>query len=235
MKADAMDSASKDPWQDMFPLDEARQATNFLVSTWHRIVKECPEHLKPSQLEPALTENFWWHLNETSGPVGRLTGQWSYERHLMELDSATKKLIKRMRMDITYFSNAQLPQLDMVYEFKKLSPESSSRSKYRGKDGLQRFVDGHYAKHQPIAAMVGMTLKNRADCISKLSADLGKSTAQTSLSMVANDAGKHVCMPSELFDAHADFDTQHVRPAGQAWKDGNIRVAHIFLPLPGCT
>lgn len=235
METKAMDSASIDPWQEMFPLNEARQATEFLVTTWHRITSESPDRFSPGKSEPVLTEIFWWHLNQTSTSVGRLTGQWSYERHLLELDPATKKFMKRMRMDITYFSNAQLPQLDMVYEFKKLKPESASRGKYRGKDGLQRFVDGYYAKHQPIAAMVGMTLSDRAGCISKLAADLAKPTAHTSLSMVANGAGKHVCAPSEVFGTHAEFDTQHVRPADQAWAGGNIRVAHIFLPLPGCT
>ena len=231
----AMDSAPKDPWQDMFPLDEARQATAFLVDTWHHIVQEFPDHLEPTQLEPKLTENFWWYLDRTSEPKGRLTGQWNYERHRMELNSATLKLVKRMRLDITYFSNARLPQLDLVYEFKKLSPESSSRGKYRGAEGLGRFVAGHYAKNQPVAAMVGMVLKDRDGCIAGLITDLGKPTAHKTLSMVADAGGKHICNPSQLFDGHAEFDTQHVRPPDQAWPGGNIRVAHIFLPLPGCT
>ncbi|WP_323018435.1 hypothetical protein [Castellaniella sp.] len=219
----------------MFPLDEARQATEFLVATWYRITKDYPDHLKASQLEPVLTENFWWYLSEASGPIGRLTGQWSYERHSIERDPATKRLIKRIRLDITYFSNARLPRLDMVFEFKKLAPDSRSCGKYRGAEGLGRFVDGYYAKHQPFAAMVGMTLRDRAGCISKLTADLGKPNVQTALSMVTNAAGKHVCSPSELFGSHAAFDTQHERPADQTWSGGKICVAHIFLPLPGCS
>ncbi|EKT4081818.1 hypothetical protein D7Y42_03800 [Stenotrophomonas maltophilia] len=235
MEAEAMDSISKDPWQEMFPLNEARQATEFLVTTWHVITKERPDRFSPGKSEPVLTELFWWHLDQTSTSVGRLTGQWSYERSRTEIDQSTNKATKRIRLDITYFSNAQLPALDMVYEFKKLSPDSASRGKYRGVSGLRRFVDGNYAKHQPIAAMVGMTLKDRASCISKIASDLTKSTAHTSLAMVANGAGMHVCSPSQIFAAHAEFDTEHVRPASQAWKGGNIRVAHIFLPLPGCT
>lgn len=230
-----MDSTSTDPWQAMFPLDEARQATAFLVDTWHRIIKEYPDHLEPKLLEPKLTENFWWYLDRASEPEGRLTGQWNYERHRMVLDPATKKLVKRMRMDITYFSNAKLPQLDLIYEFKKLTSASSSRGKYRGPEGLGRFVNGQYATNQPIAAMVGMVINDRDGCISGLTTDLGKPTTQKTLSMIAGTGGKHVCTPSELFGGKAEFDTQHMRPAEQAWKGGNIRVAHIFLPLPGCS
>lgn len=224
-------SAPRDAWAQMFPVDEAQQATRFLVETWASVstvnVQKFARHLP----EPKLTEMFWWYLDRLSLGTGRLSGTWSYEKHKFEYDPVRGKDIKRIRQDIEYFSNAGPGRLTLTFEFKKVKADGDSWRKYQGESGMRRFVDGFYAKHEPVAAMVAMTLDAPDRCITSLRRSLAVAGIQSALQMLPDGAGVYLREPS-WFPGLAVFDTEHKRPADQAPPHGTTLLAHIFLALP---
>lgn len=224
-------SAPRDPWGAMFPVEEALRATQFLVDTWYKVTAKAPESFDRRRDEPHLTELFWWHLEQQSEPEGKLLGQWSYEKPRVELDPVTGKKIKRIRQDIEYFSNAGSVRLNLTYEFKKLKAKGDSWRTYQGERGMRRFVDGYYAKHQPIAAMVAMTLDDTKRCIDGLRRSLLVDGMRDSLKMLPDRDGRYLREPSQVFPTAA-FDTEHKRPLDQAPPQGATTLAHLFLALP---
>lgn len=158
-------------------------------------------------------------------------GQWSYEKPRFEFDPTTGKKIKRIRQDIEYFSNAGTERLNLTYEFKKLKAKGDSWRIYQGKNGMRRFVDGYYAKQQPVAAMVAMTLDDPKHCIDGLRRSLLVDGTRDSLKMLPDHDGRYIREPSIVFSDSATFDTEHKRPSDQAPPQGATMLAHIFLPL----
>lgn len=224
-------SPPRDPWGALFPVQEAHRATQFLVETWHTMTAKAPENFARRRNEPQLTEQLWWYLDRLAESEGKLLGQWSYEKPRFEFDPDTGKKIKRIRQDIEYFSNAGAVRLTLTYEFKKLKAKGDSWRAYQGKNGMRRFVDGYYAKQQPVAAMVAMTLDDNKRCIDGLRRSLLIDGTRDSLKMLPDGAGRYIREPSQVFPTAA-FDTEHKRPLDQAPPQGATTLAHFFLPLP---
>lgn len=225
-------SASRDAWLQLFPTDEAQRATGFLVETWRLVTTGgSASHFARTNNEAKLTERFWWHLDQMSVAIGKLTGQWNYEKHRIEIDPVTGEKIKRIRQDIEYFSNAGACRLSLTYEFKKVRASGDYWRTYQGSSGMRRFVDGYYAKQQPVAAMCAMTLEDNERCIDSLRRSLSVAGVQSTLQMLPDAGGKYLREPS-VFPRMAAFDTEHKRPADQAPPHGATLLAHIFLPLP---
>lgn len=224
-------SPPRDPWGALFPVEEAQRATKFLVDTWHTVTAKAPENFDRRRNEPVLTEQFWWYLDRLAESEGRLLGQWSYEKPRFEFDPVTRKKIKRIRQDIEYFSNAGSVRLNLTYEFKKLKAKGDSWRAYQGEHGMRRFVDGFYAKHQPVAAMVAMTLDDSERCINGLRRSLLIDGTRDSLKMLPDRDGRYLREPSQVFPTAA-FDTEHKRPLDQAPPQGATTLAHFFLALP---
>jgi len=224
-------STPRDLWAELFPQGEAQRATQFLVDTWHTVTGKSPENFDRRRPEHQLTEQFWWYLDQLAEPEGKLTGQWSYEKPHFEFDPVTQKKIKRIRQDIAYFSNAGSVRLSLTYEFKKLKAKGASWRVYQGEQGMRRFVDGYYAKHQPVAAMVAMTLDDNKRCIEGVRRSLLMAVTRTSLAMLPDPEGRYIREPSQVF-SKATFDTEHKRPLDQAPPQGATTLAHIFLALP---
>jgi hypothetical protein len=224
-------SPPRDPWGELFPVEEAKRATQFLVDTWHAVTAKAPQNFDRRQKEPQLTEQFWWYLDQLAESEGKLLGLWSYEKPRLEYDPVTRQKKKRIRQDIEYFSNAGRLRLSLTYEFKKLKADGDSWRAYQGKDGMRRFVDGYYAKQQPVAAMVAMTLDDTNRCIDGLRRSLLIDGTRDSLKMLPDRAGRYLREPSQVFSAAA-FDTEHKRPLDQAPPQGATTLAHLFLALP---
>ncbi len=225
-------SARRDAWIQLFPMDEAQRATAFLVQAWQTATTGGAAQDFAYRLNEAkITEKFWWFLDQLSVGAGRLTGQWNYEKPRIEFDPATGKKIKRIRQDIEYFSNAGSYRLSLTYEFKKVRASGDSWRTYQGISGMRRFVDGYYAKQQPVAVMVAMTMEETARCIDSLRRSLSVAGVRSELQMLPDPAGRYLREPS-FFPGRAAFDTEHKRPADQAPPHGTTLLAHVFLSLP---
>lgn len=61
----------------------------------------------------------------------------------------------RRRLDIVVESNIVRPRPRFVFEAKRLRKNSHPIGNYVGGEGLQRFIQGHYASQCPEAAMLG--------------------------------------------------------------------------------
>lgn len=219
-----------DAWLKMYPAEQAILAVRFLRDTWVEVTKASPAYFTESMKEPILTERLWSYLENRSISIGRLTGQWSYERQIIEFGLDGSK-IARIRKDITYFSD-KAGRLDLTFEFKKLTNKANSRNHYQGESGMRRFVDGHYAKKQPFALMVGMISGDLNGCVSALRTSLLKADTRKVLQLLPDEAGFYIREPSKLCESVAQFDTEHTRPVDRGPAHGSILLAHLFLEFP---
>jgi hypothetical protein len=64
----------------------------------------------------------------------------------------------RKRLDIRLDSSEVTPRARLRFEAKRLGPHHGT-SVYLGDEGIQRFLDGRYARHDPIAGMLGYVAK----------------------------------------------------------------------------
>lgn len=218
-------------WRDTFPLVPASAATQHLAQTWAIATRAYPDKFRHTDRENRITEFLWSEVAKSSLSA-RLTGKWTYEDPNVIFDAKRKGIIKRIRSDITYFSNKDEVTLFLVYEFKKLRDTDTSRKTYQGEDGMLRFVSGYYSVGQPLAAMVGMVIGDPAECINAMKRSLNVPGVRSSLSMVPDNA-EYVRAPSTTLDPVALFDTEHRRPADQApGGNGTTTLAHIFFAMP---
>lgn len=218
-------------WNLAFPVKEASRALSFLHEMWKEISPAKSKVFSPSVREDRQTELFHDYLNKQSSSRGRLTGIWINENPTIFLDDpdlSNPKVVKRIRADITYFSNANKTPLHLIFEFKKIRFGSSSINNYIKDNGMGRFVDGYYAQEIPIAIMVGMVIDDYEKCIDKLKAELSKPNNIAYLKTNIQKNGTIFSAPSEIFPNDALFDTEHVRPA----PNHEIRLSHLFLRMP---
>lgn len=223
-------------WKLAFPADEASRAVSFLVDIWKELTTHKPKKFDPKKRENLHTEFLHYYLHAHAKTRGRLTGCWiNEEPHVVldDPDADDPEIIKRIRKDITYFSNASSQGLTLVFEFKKISPSQKSWKTYIGDEGMGRFVTGDYSINQPVAIMVGMVIGSRFATIAGLQKLLNTTAKVGFLSMVAQPNGVTVSLPSALFPANADFDTEHTRTPDKAPPGGtSIQLSHLFLDMP---
>lgn len=209
----------------MIPVGETHAAARFLATTWDLIANSCPADLRYTKHEPKLTEMLYLHLNRLRAKSG-LTGFWVNEAQEPYFDGDCE--LRRIKKDITYYSNASRLRLELIFEFKKLS--RSSLATYRGEEGMRRFIDGNYAPQKPLAVMVGIILKgNYKDVVEALNNSLSRADVRSELQMVSDATGRYIRKPSEAVRSTAEFDTEHHRPADKAPPNGTTTIAHIFL------
>ncbi len=212
-------------WEEMIPVEETHAAARFLATTWNLIAKSCPKDIQYAKHEPKLTELLYIYLNRLRAKSG-LTGFWVNEAQEPHIDDDGE--LRRIKKDITYYSNASRLRLELIFEFKKLS--RSSLATYRGEEGMRRFIDGNYAPQNPLAVMVGIILKgNYEDVIEALYNSLSQADVRGELEMVSDATGRYIRRPSEAVRSTAQFDTEHRRPADKAPPNGTTTIAHIFL------
>lgn len=218
-------------WRKTFRDVPAKTATQHLVNTWHLATRAYPHKFKPSIRENKITEFLWNQIHRASA-AAKLTGKWTYEDPQVIFDAGGDEVISRTRSDITYFSDRQKPTLFLVFEFKKLKDQNTSRATYQGDDGMMRFVDGYYCVGWPYAVMVGMIIGDVHECVNNLKRSLNVAGTRSALCMGPDNA-VYVRVPSTLLDPSAEFDTEHRRPTSQAPSgNGTTTLSHIFLPMP---
>lgn len=216
-------------WQRAFGETDAKKVVEAVCEAWQELVQIANATFHAKERENVLTELLGEHIRTTKNGAG-LTGWWSYEDRLGRLARTATgglKMTDRRRTDIQYFSDRQLPALRLVFEFKKIDHTKKRRDDYTGADGMARFVTGDYSNGQPVAVMAGMLLKPLPQCMPPLQIYLSSAAAQGALAMLPDVAGNFVRTPASF--THAEFDTEHVRPAGKAPAHGSIVICHIFL------
>jgi len=219
--------SDRDAWLALFPHAVAEQSVNALYILWSRLADRYKPQFNHKTHEPRLTRALVFLLRSGSDEFG-LMGHWGSEQEVGDIDVKTGVITDPRRTDIQYQWNDPKRKLELVFEFKKLSSTSSSRSKY-AKDGISRFVDGHYSKRQPVALMVGILTEPYADCVPPLIRSLTRPAMKSALSLRHSAKGEATYSPSSLFPDHADFDTEHTRPPSLGPAHGTIRIAHLFL------
>lgn len=233
--ASAKNSGAND-WNSAFPGGEASRAVSFLSEIWEELSTAKPEKFNPRYRENTHTEFLHCYLDMHSVSRGRLTGRWINEEPHAILDDPLSDcpiVIKRIRKDVTYFSNANNVHLTLVFEFKKLSPNRRSWATYAGEEGMGRFVGGEYSKNEPVAVMVGMVIGDNFETVNGLQEKLSGSAMVGALKMIAQHNGVAVSSPSKIFPKNAIFDTEHFRTPDKAPAGGvSIRLAHLFLQMP---
>ncbi|MBX3726177.1 MAG: hypothetical protein KF823_09690 [Xanthomonadales bacterium] len=219
-------------WQAAFLDGDAPCAVRAVCEAWTTLVLTSPDTVNPGKRENHLTEILGEYLRGAKAQW-HLTGDWSYEHRQGRLRRATATgmtVTHRKRTDIRYFSNARLPALELIFEFKFLDHSSGKRRTYV-KEGLRRFLDGDYSQGQPVALMAAMLTVHRDDALPPLRRWLAGPKAHHQLDM-ACERGRQVRDPSALFPAHAAFDTEHLRDPDKAPAHGTIVVSHLFLEFP---
>lgn len=225
----------RNAWLALFPLEQATAATDALVAGWNTLAAEYRTEFNHKTHEHRLTRALVTLLRQTS-PGRGLMGYWGSEQEVGDIDIKTGRVTNLKRTDIHYHWNGESQRLELVYELKKLGDTSNSRRNY-AKEGIARFVDGHYSRSEPIAFMVGILVAERSQCIAALVKALKRPAMMTALNVRRTPEGEITYSPSVLFPDHADFDTEHTRPPDRAPSHGSIRIAHLFVefgyPLPG--
>lgn len=216
-----------DAWLALFPHAAAEQSVNALCAVWGRLADRRKPKFNHTTYEHRLTRALVLLLRSTSEEFG-LMGHWGSEQEVGDIDVKTGAITNPRRTDIQYQWNDPTRKLELVFEFKKLSRTSGSRSKY-AKEGVRRFVDGHYSKRQPVALMVGILTESHGACVPPLIRSLTRPAMKSVLSIRHSENGEATYSPSMLFPNHAEFDTEHARPPSLGPEHGTIRIAHLFL------
>lgn len=217
----------RDAWLSLFPRTEAAQAVDALCVAWNRLADRYKPEFNHKTYEHKLTRSLVFLLRNWSDNFG-LMGHWGSEQEVGEINPDTAELIDPKRTDIQYQWNDSTRKLELVFEFKKLNSNSGSRHKY-AKDGILRFVDGHYSKRQPAALMAGILVEPHASCVPPLVKSLTRPAMKSALALRHTSGGESIYKPSSLFPDHAEFDTEHTRPPTLGPDHGTIRIAHLFL------
>ncbi len=217
-------------WSTAFPIRPAAIALQALYRSWCTLASKPRPGFKPRTREPVLTRVLKAHVEQVTGPQYGLLGMWAAESVHNEIDLVTAEIRKEYRTDIIYGWNNDRVRIEFVFEFKKLNRRARTRNNYLGVDGLGRFVNGVYARGQPMAAMVGILTDPIKYVLPALKKEIEKETRITELRIRLGLDGVVIQAPSALFPSRAKFDTEHERrPELLALDHDTIRVAHIFF------
>ena len=220
----------RDVWSTAFPIRPIEEAAKALHKSWCALSGRRQPGFNRRTHEPKLTRVLKEHVARVTGPEHGLLGMWAAEAVYNEVDPDTAEIRKENRTDIVYGWNNDRVGIEFVFEFKKLSRYARSRNKYLGEDGLRRFVDGAYARGQPMAAMVGILVDSRERILPALEREIAKEPRVKELRIRCRSKGAVLQKPSQLFPSIADFDTEHER-RDELLAEGHdtIRVVHLFF------
>lgn len=217
-------------WMAAFPLAQADSAVKALLRSWEEMASKPRRNFSPKVKEPTLTRVVRAHIRKKIAPEMKLLGHWGTEGVENDVDFETGEILDEGRTDIEYTWNNESTQLELVFEFKKLTSGSQSRRRYL-EDGVMRFVTGVYSDKQPVALMVGILLASEAEAVSGLRRNINLSATAAAIHACANGDGRFV-LPPVLFPERTTFDTEHLRDREKAPPHGTIRIAHVFVEFP---
>lgn len=214
----------RDAWLEVFPVERTQEAVEFLVRTWEKVSRAHKDEYAFRRRENMLTESLWMDLMKFQGE-SRLTGKWTYEDpQARRIDNGK---VKRIRKDITYFSDRH--DIHLIFEFKKI--KLGDLRSYYGIDGMRRFADGDYAIKMEFALMMGMIQGERGETIKAIKKAIDKPVIRAGLSMIYDKEKGFIRMPSTILPKIADFETEHQRPEEFAPPKGSTTLAHIFIEI----
>lgn len=206
-----MSVSMRNAWRSAFPQQRAQEVVAFIVREWQVRSSANDPHFTWSLREPDITTRFKQRLELAADDAG-LTGVWMAENVSMQFDPETGKPLKPHRTDIVYFSDAVQPRLRLTLEFKKLLDKPPSRKAYYGKSGMQRFLDGTYAKDEPYGIMVAVIECDDGACVQALKRALKNEDLNGVLEYIPDEAtGVWLREPSAEMPGLAEFDSQHRR------------------------
>ena len=211
-------------WRRVFPYEETGKVVNLVQQTWDWLVASNVPRFNPSSHEPHLTM-FLKSVLKTRQSAAGLTGHFSSEEVDAEADLLTGSLKNRGRTDIRYFSDRI--NIDLTFEFKKLTTKYDSRLSYYGEKGMLRFVDGKYSRDRHLGFMVGLIAKEPEACIKALKSAISVPEVASQLHLVKTQDGLQVREPSCELPDKVRFDTEHSRPLLGDQPD--IVLCHLFL------
>lgn len=216
-------------WAAAFPLKSATDAVTAVCTAWKFYASAPRPGFNRSTPEPKLTKLICGYVRRVVAHDLGLFGIWTAENVITDLDPVTGELIQERRTDIQYGWNddAARQQLELVFEFKRLRATKSDRKHYLGHKGLQRFVTGIYSVGQERALMVGILLDSQSAVLPPLKAEFADPALATQLALAPAASGAPLIQPAAF--AHADFDTEHIRPPPRGHASGRMKVSHMFL------
>lgn len=216
-------AAISDNWRNVFPFEHTRTVVTLIQEVWDELVAGKIPKFNPGSKEPHLTEFLRAVLKNRKGAVG-LTGD--FQTEVLDSDAmlATGELKNRSRADIRYFSDRF--ELDLTFEFKKLSAKPSSLTGYHTK-GMLRFVDGKYSRDKHLAFMVALVEVDTNVCYLALKDAISKTKVATALQLVKTATGMCFHEPSRELPSLVRFDTEHSRTTHLG--EPNIVLCHMFL------
>lgn len=217
-------------WMSAFPMANAESAVGALLESWAQMACKHRPKFNPTMPEHKLTRVVRAHVRKHAAGK-RLLGYWGTEGVENDVDFETGEILGEGRTDVAYHWNDPEHSYTLIFEFKKLKADKTSRRFYI-EGGLQKFVTGLYSEQQPLALMVGILMAPEADAVAGLKRALAM-PATAALTQACQDAhGRFILEPSVLFPPHATFDTEHVRTPEKAPAHGTIRIGHAFVTFP---
>jgi hypothetical protein len=216
-----------DAWARIFPAPKIPEVLGYVVRTWQWLTDTYPAQITFQHDEPTLTNNLCEALQdqdrrfEECMDCNFIAEVWQLRRQ------ASGKVEEPARVDIQVILGAPgVPHL--VLEFKKLNGSGKAHGQYCF-DGLNRFLDGKYARKHSHGVMCAFTLGKVTDEAAALSKYLCKHDYPSRLGCRRNTAGGYITEPSEVAPGLALFDTCHDRPT--CWGEP-ITMLHLMLPCP---
>ena len=136
------------------------------------------------------------------------------------IHSKNRRGKRRRRLDIRIDCSEQRPRTRMSFEAKRLGPDHGT-SEYIGKDGLQCFLDGRYARNETVAGMLGYVQEGEpSEWALKVEKTMNKNAEK--LGLLDSSPWRHEQQVNEL--PHT-YRSGHERPSvGQT-----IEIFHTFL------
>lgn len=213
-------------WRDALPPDRVERVVRFVQKVWASTPVHKYKRFHFGEKEPYLTQVLWMRLRKLQRDAG-LTGKFSTESHVGEMDEETGEFGQRGRADIEYTSDCQGQEISVTFEFKKLRT-TDHRKRYI-EQGMLRFVSGLYSRTDSLAFMVGMTSAiNAEEAITGVSRSMQNPTARQMLCMVKDQAGRYLRPPEPELASLMRFQTFHTRTRIEA---PDIFLGHFFVDL----
>ena len=215
-------------WLKAFPLPEATRAVEALTLGWTYLASVQRSSFNQATIEPKLTLVLATYIRDVIAVQRKILGFWGVEDVKARVDFDTGAILSSTRTDIEYKWMDGKRQLQLVFEFKRLDGGSVSVEHYCGDNGLMRFVTGEYSINECVAVMAGIALRDRKALVNAIRKRL-EDDGEGGVLQMQKIGGDLLEIPSAIFPADAEFDTQHSRPRGKAPAHGSIRVSHMFL------
>ena len=221
--------SARNLWINAFPVAKAEDAVRAVKEAWSYLTLIYRPYFNPKIKEPDITLILVSLLRDVVSEQLGLRGQWGAENVSARIDVNSGKILEKRRADINYLWNNDCLSINIIIEFKKFRSTKTSIDNYCGEEGMLRFISGYYSKKQPIALMAGIIMDDYTGCMSKLLKKIQEPETMLLLQLVQTDENEAYYFPSRLFPAHAEFDTEHLRPEEMAPAHGTINLSHFFL------